>query len=637
MVGIIGNGKFLAKLDDVGSIEYIFYPNLGFEKHIFDSAFAILCDNKLKWHWDYSWDINQGYLKDTNILKTIYDNKNFLVNSVDYATISNDCVVKEISITNKTEEKKHLKLFFYENLRMGEYPKKNTVKFLKNDNCTVKYDGKYVFCIGSDRKVCSYQCGVRSSENSAYKDIENGILKENPSAEGHITDSAICWDIELNPFQKISIPIYILMSKYDDYYDIINLISTFKTVAKNKKDIYNLTQTYWVSIVRDVVNNLNTARCIHNDSLNTDELWKRYIETCKRSVLTILLLNNHDGGIIASPSLYPDYRYVWNRDASYMSVALDLCGLTYVSEKYFNWCKNAQNSDGSWFQNYYINGKPRLTAMQNDQVGTTIWAVLVHYRITHDKQFLKRYWEMVKKAGDYLSEVSVNLSPSYDLWEEKYGTFSYTIGAVYGGLKSAYIIGKCLDEECRCSISEDDKKHIEKWSNALKFLKNNVDKFYSRDKGRFVKSINPLDESIDASILGLSFPYNLIDADDPKMIKTAEMIENAFNYKVGGIGRYPEDVYFGGNPWIITTLWLYLYYRRLIKILSEKKASDKIINKYRKKCHELISWALKYQFNGLFPEQIHKELEVPISAIPLGWSHAMAIIAIRDSIDVLIP
>jgi oligosaccharide amylase len=635
MVGIIGNGKFLAKLDDMGSIEYVFYPHLGFEKHILDSAFAILCDGELKWHWDYSWNVCQNYLKDTNILKTTYKDKNFLVSSADYISISHDIIVKDISITNSTEEKKHLKLFFYENLRIGEYPKKNTVKFLKNDNCIIKYDDKYVFCIGSDKEVHSYQCGVRSSESSAYKDIENGILKEHSIAEGMITDSALCWDIQLNPFQGVSIPIYILISKYDNnYYNIMDLIDTFKIVSKNKNDIYELTQTYWINIMHDVNNNLNTSIYV---SKNKDEIWKKYIDTCKRSILTILLLSNYDGGIIASPSLYPDYRYVWNRDASYISVALDLCGLSYLSEKYFEWCRNTQNSDGSWFQNYYVNGKPRLTAMQNDQVGTTIWAVLVHYRITHNKRFLKRCWDMVKKAGNYLADVATNLAPSYDLWEEKYGTFSYTIGAIYGGLKSAYTIGKILEEEWGCNFTDDDKELIEKWNRALEFLKSNVDKFYSKDKNRFVKSINPLDKSIDASILGLSFPYGLIPADDPRMIKTAEQIENAFNYKIGGIGRYPEDVYFGGNPWIITTLWLYLYYRRLIKVLSDKKVSDKTIDKYDKKCNELIKWALKHQFNGLFPEQVHKDLGAPMSAIPLGWSHAMVIIAIRDNINVLIP
>ena len=245
-----------------------------------------------------------------------------------------------------------------------------------------------------------------------------------------------------------------------------------------------------------------------------------------------------------------------------------------------------------------------------------------------------------------------------------------------------------LEKECEYKMTNDDKKCFKQWSSAIESLKNNVNKFYLKEENRFAKSITPLDKTIDTSILGLSFPYDLVPADDPRMIATALQIENAFNYKIGGIGRYPEDVYFGGNPWIITTLWLYMYYKRLIKLLSkdinqrfsrpgfveyigdcEKLQSSRkdernddvnvnvddvvqslnniqsvnmtkkdLIKHCHKKCDELFNWALKHQYNGLSPEQIHKDLGAPISAIPLGWSHAAIIMAIHSNdYDILIP
>ena len=618
MVGIIGNSKVLAKLDDVGSIEYTFFPHLGFEKHIFDSAFALLCDNELKWHWDYSWEINQDYLEDTNILKTTYSDKHFFVSSEDYVSIAHNLLVKNITIYNNSNKKKKLKLFFYENIRMGENPRKSTVKFLKTNNCLVKSDKKYIFCIGSGKKISSYQCGIRASESSAYKDIENGLLKEQSTATGNITDSALCWDIELSPNQKSNIPIYIIMEEYDDYHsNMIDVVNNLNQISNNLDEIYKLTHNYWIDAVKSF-SNLNIS---NNLNINKKE-WKNYVGICKRAILAILLLKNYDGGIIASPSFYPDYRYVWNRDASYISIAMDLYGISGVSEKFFEWCERAQNKDGSWVQNYFIGGKPRLTAMQDDQVGITIYALLIHYKITNNRLFLKRYWDMVKKAGDYMNDVVVSSSSCYDLWEENVGIFSYTIGALYAGLKSAIKIAEILHT--------NDFESIEKWSNAVKFIEDNMYRFYSEKENRFLKSINPRDKTIDASILGLSFPYNLIPADDPRMISTAEQIESAFNYKIGGIGRYPEDVYFGGNPWIITTIWLYLYYAQLIEVLSSKNAPSEIIEKYKNKCDKLLKWSLKYQFNGLFPEQIHKDMGAPISAIPLGWSHAMILMALHN-------
>ena len=333
MVGIIGNSKVLAKLDDVGSIEYTFFPHLGFEKHIFDSAFALLCDNELKWHWDYSWEINQDYLEDTNILKTTYSDKHFFVSSEDYVSIAHNLLVKNITIYNNSNKKKKLKLFFYENIRMGENPRKSTVKFLKTNNCLVKSDKKYIFCIGSGKKISSYQCGIRASESSAYKDIENGLLKEQSTATGNITDSALCWDIELSPNQKSNIPIYIIMEEYDDYHsNMIDVVNNLNQISNNIDNIYKLTYNYWIDAVKSF-SNLNIS---NNLNINKKQ-WKNYVDICKRAILTILLLKNYDGGIIASPSIYPDYRYVWNRDASYVSIAMDLYGISGVSEKFFEW------------------------------------------------------------------------------------------------------------------------------------------------------------------------------------------------------------------------------------------------------------------------------------------------------------
>ena len=52
---------------------------------------------------------------------------------------------------------------------------------------------------------------------------------------------------------------------------------------------------------------------------------------------------------------------------------------------------------------------------------------------------------------------------------------------------------------------------------------------------------------------------------------------------------------------------------------------------------KLFDWAMRYSFNGMFPEQIHKELGVPISAMPLGWSNAMFLIYVYENDDVIIP
>ena len=612
MSGVVGNSSLLAKIGDYGEISYLFYPHVGYETHFFDSALAVF-DKKVKWLWDDDWDINQKYIEETNAFKTVLEDDKIVLTIKDFVPISHNVLVRMIHIKNKLDKKLSFKLFFYENLRIGENPSENTVKFLE-DGFIIKYDCKYMFCIGSDKKISSFQCGNRYSKTSAYIDIENGILKEHRESHGLLTDSALCWNIELDKNKSLAFNIYILPQKFDRDFSIIT--EQLKIIMNNIENIKNLSLNYWRHILGDI------RRFMHPELRDNKEVY--YIT--KRALMTLLMLCDKEGGIIASPSLYPEYRYVWGRDGAYISIALDLFGIRYIPDRFFEFMAKIQNPDGSWLQNYYVNGMPRLTAIQIDQVASILWAMDIHYRLTGNRKFVERYWHTIERAANYLRWAALNFTPCYDLWEERFGVFAYTVGAIYAGLKCAYSMSKAIN---KIEIAED-------WKKTAEFLKKEVPKrFYLKDEGRFAKSINPLDKTIDTSILGLSYPFNLVDIDDERMIKTAEAIEHAFNYKVGGIGRYPEDVYFGGNPWIITTLWLSLYYRRLYKVLNEK--DDDRADVYLQKSKKLFDWAMKYSFNGMFPEQIHKELGVPISAMPLGWSNAMFLIYVYENDDVIIP
>ncbi len=611
MGGIVGNNSLLAKIGNYGEINYIFYPHVGYETHFFDSALAIY-DKKVKWHWDEDWDITQKYIEETNIFKTIMEDDKIILTIKDLVPVSHNVIIRRLYIKNKLDKKLNFKLFFYENLRIGENPTENTVRFLEEDDCIIKYDGNYIFCIGSDKKIHSFQCGNRYSENSAYIDIENGILKEHKESHGIMTDSAICWDINLDKKRSLAFNIYIIPQIFDGDFSLIT--EQLKIIKNNSENIKNLSLNYWRNVIGDIRRHLHPEFCSNNNIYCI----------AKRALMVLLMLCDKNGGIIAAPSLHPDYRYVWGRDGSYIVVALNLFGMR--TDKFFEFMSRVQNPDGSWLQNYYVNGNPRLTALQIDQIGSVLWAMDVRYRLSGDRGFVKRYWDTIEKAGNYLSSAALNFTQCFDLWEEKVGVFAYTVGAVYGGLKCAYSMSKAVDKR-------DEVKH---WEKALEFLKREVPKrFYLKDEERFAKSINPLNKEIDTSILGLSYPFNLINIDDERMIKTAEAIEKAFKYKVGGIGRYPNDVYFGGNPWIITTLWLSLYYRRLSKILKEK--DDNRADIYSQKSKKLFDWVVRYSFNGLFPEQIHKDLGIPMSAMPLGWSNAMFLMYVYRDEEVFIP
>jgi len=125
-------------------------------------------------------------------------------------------------------------------------------------------------------------------------------------------------------------------------------------------------------------------------------------------------------------------------------------------------------------------------------------------------------------------------------------------------------------------------------------------------------------------------------------------------------GRYPEDVYFGGNPWYIATLAVaeQLYDALLTwdgigaitvtpmsKVFFEQFSSDIALGTYRSdsSTYVQLSDAIRAYADGFveivarhtppdgrFAEQFDKKSGKPTSAVDLTWSYAAALTAFRS-------
>ena len=115
------------------------------------------------------------------------------------------------------------------------------------------------------------------------------------------------------------------------------------------------------------------------------------------------------------------------------------------------------------------------------------------------------------------------------------------------------------------------------------------------------------------SILGLSIPFGVFSPDDPRILASAEAVFTYLSSPVGGIRRYEDDHYRGGNPWVICTLWLAL----------QDLAAGK-----QERALEFYNWVLEHRTSlDLLPEQVDCKAGKPCWIVPLGWSHAMFILA----------
>ena len=345
---------------------------------------------------------------------------------------------------------------------------------------------------------------------------------------------------------------------------------------------------------------------------------ERMIER-SRAVIRDSALEN--GAIVAANATkhyYPPqakhYFYVWPRDASYTCVAADLAGIEAIQENFFNWCLTRAEGfeeTGLCFEKYYVNGLKASGRFQPDQTGTLLFAVWHHYR--DDLEKARQFEDLIVKAANGLCDTWDRTHftlVANDLWEERlafpdlHENFSYSLAACIKGLECA---NEIIPTSTWLAVANQMREQLEKHC---------VD-------GRFVRSYGALiDKALDASLLGLVYPFQIYEPNDPRIIATITELEKRLAVN-GGVHRYEQDAYDGwmyeglqrnkgAGAWPLLNFWLSIYY----SLCGDKTNAERY-----------YTWVLdRVAEPGYIPEQLFDN-ELQISVCPLVWSHAMFIIA----------
>lgn len=629
---IIGNSRILATLDDKGQILRIFWPHIDYAQHIDKMLLGIYFpgeSNTMHWIDNNEWSHIQYYVKGTNILRTVARSNIYetVVTITDFATINKDVIIRNIEFENISGVTKNINFCGYCSGTRSRTDLRSSMFDFDTDSLVLFRHNNYVF-ISGDRESKQFQL-TNNPLDACNRLFLYGVEDYSLAPEG-----AMFWEIgELQPGEKKTFNL--IMGFGTSLNETRELCKKIKEESYEK--LFDNVKKYWH-------NYLNQARQVHTGIFDFDALYKR-------TLLVLKLMSDENGGIIATPEFDEEshktgrYGYCWPRDAAFVTTALDHAGLTNISRKFFRWALKAQDTSGVWHQRYYIDGNLAPSwGLQYDETGSILWAMWHHYVSTKDVSFLESIWESVCKGAEYLTKIvdrNVGIpAPTYDMWEMKYGEHAYTSAAVYGGLISAYNIAKTLNK---------DQFLIEKWYLEAQNIKSSVEKnLWSEKWDRFLKSINVklnpwgeeqgdikeivvnkkgywrgfslVDENVDANLLGLVIPYDVFDINDERITKTVRAIEEKLTCPgVGGIKRFEDDNYIDGNPWIITTLWLALYYTKV------KRYDD---------AKNLLTWAANHKTKlWMLPEQIDKVTGEPAWVIPLTWSHAMFIHVLFELID----
>lgn len=342
----------------------------------------------------------------------------------------------------------------------------------------------------------------------------------------------------------------------------------------------------------------------------------------QRSIEIILENQAPSGAYVASPN-FPTYQYCWFRDGSFIAYAMDLVGQTQSAARFHAWAARAilqradlveraiskaragilPESEDQLHTRYTLAGedgtREEWPNYQLDGLGTWLWALGEHHRLS-GRPLPAGWLKAAELAGDYLEALWP--TPCYDCWEEfPNDIHPHTLATIYGGLNA---------------LSTLDTRNRDQ---TLNLLKSFIDQ-KAVHSGYIVKKIGS--NTVDASLLGMAVPYNMVDLDDPRFTATVERIDSLLHVG-GGVHRYAADTYYGGGEWILLTCWLGWVFAR-------RGEHDR--------ARTLLKWVEQQaDAKGNLPEQVPANLNDPgyyqpwlerwgPIASPLLWSHAKYLI-----------
>lgn len=625
----IANGRFLINHSLDGNIRDIFYPNIGKENHSQETKCPtyIKTPNGIQKLEKDGWKTELDY-EQTNMValtNAVSGSTNLKIKEFIHPKI--DVLVREFETNEET------KIYWELDLNINSHYFGNTVMYHPKEKALLYYKDEVWFLIsgfyGEGWGIDWFQL----KKNNEEFDFET---KETPNAiQGNV--KAVIG----NSTKDKKTTMYMLAG--EDFTEVLLKNNQVRDLGFDQ--IYKDTVDHWSKIVGDCSSAVSS--CVYE----SDELSEEIIKQYARSVLILHTNINHNGAIVAgndSSNLKHNsdtYQYLWPRDGAYVAEALDTAGYLEFSHKYWDFVdKNIELVDDKWFwQKYNVDGSFSSTwhsfsnsegelqlPIQEDEMGIMLWAFDQHHKYCKEKEIedWKTSWQ--KKVADFLVDYRDSRSlpkPSYDLWEEDYGVFSYTCATVYAGLIAASNI----------AMVYNDAESSKKYKIAAEEVKEATGKYlFSEELNRFIRDIeykvldNKImeiqDTKIDASLFALWY-YGMFDCDDPKIVSTMKQLEEALwiHEGSGGICRYREDEYYTKeghppNPWHICTLWLAYWY---IEIDNKEKAL------------ELINWCIKHTpKSGVMSEQVDSLNGTPISVGPLTWSHATFIDVINEYLKI---
>jgi GH15 family glucan-1,4-alpha-glucosidase len=631
---VLSNGQLFVGLDENGLVHDFYYPYVGLENlttaRSSQHKIGVWVDGNFKWTDDGTWDTHVS-LEDGAMVSQINLHSNDLqltLHLQDYIDTDTNSLVRHIQISNEADRGRNVRLFMHQVFQISRAGRADTAIYVPDTNYVLDYKGRYCLLIAgkfSDGTTFDqYAVGNYGIEGKAgtYLDAEDGELSNNAVEHGGV-DSVIRFNRDIDAGQSATLDYWIVAASSQN--DAQTIHEEFSNIDMERR-MHHVRQHWhaWLG-----------GGNVEIPKFNRLEL--------EKSLLIIKAHCDERGSVLASgdSSIFnfgrDYYCYCWPRDASYAVWPLIRLGHFNEAKHFFEFARDTMHKDGYLMHKYQpdraigstwhplVHGRSQELAIQEDETATTLFMIGEYYEASQDKNFVENiFYTFVAPCADFMTKFIDEQTglphASYDLWEEKFLTSTYTVCTVIAGLEAA----------AKLAVVADQPADSVRWNKAAEGIKANLDKLYSPDnyfvKGFLLQEDGSLeyDNTLDISNLYGPYMYAGLALDDPMLTSTAAAVEKRILNVTpsGGVLRYEHDNYFLtnhdyiGNPWIVSTLWMSQYYATTNQIDKAK---------------ELLDWSLSRALDsGALSEQFDPETGSCLGVTPLVWSHAEMVNTILD-------
>ncbi|MBB6635581.1 glycoside hydrolase family 15 protein [Cohnella thailandensis] len=630
---VIGNGKMLINLDRNGYMRDLYFPFVGQLNHIGGQTcrFGVWCNGKFVWLDDAGWKIELGYIDNSLVTNVTARHEGLgLELHINDGIHQRECIyIKRVVVRNLTAEAKEVRVFYHHDLMIDGNEVGDTAAYYPANRTLFHYKRSSYFMFNGRSQgggIFQFSTGIKrfQSAEGTWRDAEDGELMGNAIAQGSV-DSTISFRADVPGGSESTF--YYWMSVGSDLEEVKRLDQYVQESHPEK--LLSRIVIYWNNWLSKVGDDFG-------------DLPPSVVRLFKHSLLIVRTQIDERGAILAANDTdilqynRDHYSYMWPRDGALIADAMSLAGYHGTIAPFFDFCNRALSPEGylyhkynpdgtvgsSWHP-YVVQGSPRLP-IQEDETALVLFALWKDYERQGEIELSQAlYPTLVRKAASFLCdfiEPSLGLPlPSYDLWEERYGIWTYTTASVYGGLMAAAYFADLFG----------DYERSDRYRNVAERMKMGmITHLWDEEKGRFARGLVQRDGvwvkdmTLESSLFGL-FEFGVLPADDERVAKTMNAIASglAIQTDIGGIARYTDDYYFQqsddvehvpGNPWIICTLWVANFQIETAKRLEDLEAPRATLEKV---CGGTLQ-------GGNLPEQLHPLDGTPLSVAPLTWSHA---------------